>query len=159
MTMLTMTRIDESFARWEELLSLIMQSFAYMDGVIDPPSSAHRLTAQSLQDKAKAEIGFVVMDEDILVGCMFLKPEDKTLYLGKLAISADHQGKGIGRQLLAKAEETAKALSLPAIRLETRIELTGNHATFGRWGFIKTAENRHAGYDRSTSIEMQKMLG
>ncbi|MGG2477281.1 GNAT family N-acetyltransferase, partial [Rhizobium sp. BR5] len=24
------------------------------------------------------------------------------------------------------------------------------------WGFVKTAENAHAGYDRTTSIEMTK---
>ncbi len=35
-------RIDEGFDRYEELLSLIRASFAYMDGRIDPPSSAHR---------------------------------------------------------------------------------------------------------------------
>ena len=30
-------RIDESFRRYDELLVLILGSFAYMDGVIDPP--------------------------------------------------------------------------------------------------------------------------
>jgi GNAT superfamily N-acetyltransferase len=157
--MLTITRIDESFSRWDELLALIMHSFAYMNGVIDPPSSAHRLTAQSLEDKAKTEIGYVAIEDEALIGCMFLRPEETTLYLGKLAISKGQQGKGLGRQFLARAEETARTLSLPAIRLETRIELTGNHLTFGRWGFVKTAENCHAGYDHSTSIEMQKAIG
>ena len=37
---LTISRIDERYARHEELLALILGSFAYMDGVIDPPSSA-----------------------------------------------------------------------------------------------------------------------
>lgn len=157
--MQTISRIDATFSRWEELLSLIMGSFAYMDGVIDPPSSAHRLTAQSLEEKAKSEIGFIAEEDGRLIGCMFLKPEEKTLYLGKLAISAGQQGKGLGRQLLEKAEETARSLNLAAIRLETRIELIANHATFGQWGFVKTAENRHAGYDRTTSIEMQKAIG
>ena len=36
--------IPAGFERWEELLAVIRESFAYMDGVIDPPSSAHRLT-------------------------------------------------------------------------------------------------------------------
>jgi hypothetical protein len=41
-------RIDSSFNRWDELLALILASFAYMDGIVDPPSSAHRLTLASL---------------------------------------------------------------------------------------------------------------
>jgi hypothetical protein len=61
--------------------------------------------------------------------------------------------------LLAQAEALARELALPALRLETRIELVANHAKFGAWGFVKTAENAHAGYDRTTSIEMTKILG
>ena len=59
---------------------------------------------------------------------------------------------------LAAAEELARGLRLPALRLETRIELTGNHATFARWGFVRTAENAHPGFTRITSIEMRKAL-
>jgi phosphinothricin acetyltransferase len=41
------------------------------------------------------------------------------------------------------------------LELETRIELTENHATFARMGFIKTAETAHPGYERPTSIKMR----
>ena len=58
----------------------------------------------------------------------------------------------------AKAEAIARDLGKPALRLETRIELTGNHRRFGAWGFVRTAEKSHAGYDRITFIEMQKHL-
>ncbi|TWF52861.1 GNAT family N-acetyltransferase [Neorhizobium alkalisoli] len=157
--MIEIRPIDASFQRWDALLALILSSFAYMDDIIDPPSSAHRLTLASLAQKAHDEIAYVATDETgKLVGCVFCKPEAATLYVGKLAISPDHQGKGIGRLLLAKAEEVAANAGLRALRLETRIELVANHNTFARWGFVKTAENRHAGFDRTTSIEMQKQL-
>ena len=52
-------QIDPSYSQYEELLALIMASFAYMDGVIDPPSSAHRLTTASLTDKARDEIALI----------------------------------------------------------------------------------------------------
>ncbi len=42
--MIEIARTGEDFDRWQELVALIVSSFAYMDGVIDPPSSAHRLT-------------------------------------------------------------------------------------------------------------------
>ncbi len=156
--MTEIVRIDESFTGWEDLLTLIMSSFAYMDGVIDPPSSAHRLTPASLVQKARDETAFVAEEDGKLAGCVFLKPEHGCLYVGKLAISPAFQNRGLGRRLLSVAEDIARQHGLPALRLETRIELTGNHATFEKWGFVRTAENAHAGYARTTSIEMQKPL-
>lgn len=154
----TIKRIDESFDRYEELLTLIMGSFAYMDGVIDPPSSAHRLTVDSLKDKARDEIGLTAEVDGRLLGCAFLRPEPDFLYVGKLAVSPEAQGSGIGSRFLTEAEAIARDLGKPALRLETRIELTGNHRRFGAWGFVRTAEKSHAGYDRITFIEMQKHL-
>ena len=158
--MIEIAKIGEEFSRWQELLTLIMSSFAYMDGVIDPPSSAHRLTLENLAEKARVEIAFVALDGDEIVGCLFCRPEPPAcLYVGKLCVSPKAQGKGIGSMLLEQAEALARELALPALRLETRIELIANHAKFAVWGFVKTAENAHAGYDRTTSIEMTKFLG
>lgn len=156
--MITIVQIDETFDRVEELLALIMSSFAYMDGVIDPPSSAHRLTPDNLRQKIRDEIAFVAFDDGDMLGCISCKPEAASLYVGKLAVSPAAQGRGIGTALLRKGEETAHRLSLPSLRLETRIELVNNHRQFSSWGFVKTAENSHAGYERVTSIEMTKRL-
>jgi predicted N-acetyltransferase YhbS len=157
--MITIDPIRPDFADWQGLLALIMGSFAYMDGVIDPPSSAHRLTPETLAQKARDEIAFLAHDGETLVGCMFLKPEPPAcLYVGKLAVSPQAQGRGIGRKLLQVAQAEATRLGLPALRLETRIELVGNHATFSAWGFEKTAEKAHPGYQRPTFIEMRKRL-
>ena len=158
--MIKIAKIGEEFSRWQELLALIMSSFAYMDGVIDPPSSAHRLTLENLAEKARVEIAFVALDGDEIVGCLFCRPEPlASLYVGKLCVSPKAQGKGIGSMLLEQAEALARELALPALRLETRIELIANHAKFAAWGFVKTAENAHPGYSRTTSIEMTKFLG
>ena len=46
----------------------------------------------------------------------------------------------------------------PALELQTRIELTGNHAVFARLGFHETERTAHAGYARPTSITMRKAL-
>lgn len=158
--MMEIAKIGEEFNRWQELLALIMSSFAYMDGVIDPPSSAHRLTLENLAEKARVEIAFVALNGDEIVGCLFCRPEPPAcLYVGKLCVSPKAQGKGIGKMLLEQAEALARELALPALRLETRIELIANHTKFAAWGFVKTAENAHAGYNRTTSIEMTKFLG
>lgn len=142
----------------DALLALILKAFAGMDGRIDPPSSAHALTVEVLRNKARDEIGYVIEIEDRPVACLFCKPEPGALYLGKLAVDPDFQGKGFGRLLLVAAEELAQSLGLMSLRLETRVELTENHDLFRRWGFRNTAENSHAGFDRITSIEMTKRL-
>ncbi|MGH6809290.1 MAG: GNAT family N-acetyltransferase [Ensifer adhaerens] len=152
------SRIDATFDRYDELLALILNAFAYMDGRIDPPSSAHALTIEGLKEKAATEIGFVVADGPVLVGCIFCRPEIDCLYIGKLAVAAAHQGKGVGRRLLASAEEAARNRHLPALRLQTRIELIENHRTFAAWGFIETGRTAHPGFTRPTTVEMRKTL-
>ncbi len=157
--MIDISKVDDGFGRWDELLKLICEAFAYMDGVIDPPSSAHALTLENLRQKANDEVCFVARDENgKLLGCIFCKTEPATLYICKLAVSPLAQGKGIGAALCVVAEQTAQQLGLKALRLQTRIELIANHRTFGRWGFVKTEERSHAGYQRITYIEMQKPL-
>ncbi|WP_077962854.1 GNAT family N-acetyltransferase [Ensifer adhaerens] len=151
-------RIDETFGRQEELLRLILAAFSYMDGRIDPPSSAHALNTESLREKIADEIAFGVSDGERLVGCIFCKPEIDCLYIGKLAIAPETQGRGIGRLLLAEAEATARALGLPALRLLTRIELADNHRAFAAWGFVQSGTMCHPGFNRPTAIEMRKTL-
>ena len=158
MSDITIQRLNGSFGRWGELLDLIHTSFAYMDGRIDPPSSAHALTAQSLREKARNEIGYVARDGDKITGCVFCRVEPDSLYIGKLAVLPETQGRGIGKRLLTYAEAEARIRDLTILRLETRIELVDNHTTFAAWGFAKTAENSHPGFDRTTSIEMRKLL-
>lgn len=157
--MAAIAKIPPDFSNWEALLSLIMAAFAYMETRIDPPSSAHRLTPETVKQKAQDEICFLATDGDALIGCLFCKPEPPGhLYVGKLAVSPSAQGKGYGRALLDAAEAEARALALPALRLETRIELTENHRRFEAYGFRKSAERSHPGYDRVTFIEMIKPL-
>ncbi|KSV82338.1 MULTISPECIES: GNAT family N-acetyltransferase [Sinorhizobium/Ensifer group] len=151
-------RIDEAFDRYEELLALILGAFSYMDERIDPPSSAHALNIELLRQKIADEIAFGVRDGERLVGCIFCKPEDDCLYIGKLAVAPETQGKGIGRLLLAEAEATARALKLPALRLLTRIELIDNHRAFAAWGFVQSGTMCHPGFTRPTAIEMRKTL-
>lgn len=152
-------RTDENFDRWDELLALIKASFGYMDGIIDPPSSATRLTRLSLKEKASSEICTIALDRDRLTGCVFCRLEPfHSLYIGKLAVLPEAQGTGIGRRLMGAVEAMALDLGCQSLRLETRIELAANHATFGRWGFIRTAQKSHPGYDRTTFIEMVKKL-
>jgi GNAT superfamily N-acetyltransferase len=152
---ITVRRAPPDFSDWERVRALVLAAFADMDGRINPPSSAHRMTAQSM--KADADKGALLIAErgGDLVGCVFAQVKDDALYIGKLAVRPGLHGAGIGRKLVDAAREEARRRGLPMLELQTRIELTENHATFARMGFVKTAETAHEGFDRPTSITMR----
>jgi hypothetical protein len=52
---------------------------------------------------------------------------------------------------------TGPALGLDHLELQTRVELTENHATFRAMGFVETGRTAHPGYDR-TSITFRRAL-
>ena len=129
-----------------------------MEGRIDPPSSLVRWTPERLAEEAKA--GFAIIGETgaATVACAFAKPVGEALYLGKIAIDAALRGRGLLRQIFAIAEAEAGLAGCAALILESRVELTGNHAAFAACGFRKIDETAHEGYDRPTSITMEKRL-
>ena len=140
---------------WPGVLALIQRAFAGMEGRIDPPSSVHRLTAGGIAAQARTGEIWVVPP---LQACMFLTPKDGRLYLGKLAVEPALQGRGLARQLVALAEERARALGFAILELETRVELTENHAIFRHLGFVETGRKAHPGFDRPTSITFAKRV-
>jgi GNAT superfamily N-acetyltransferase len=143
-------RAPVDFADWHAVCVLIVDAFASMEGRIDPRSSALRLTAQSMAADAANGALLLARVGSTLVGCVFVRPKQDALYIGKLAVRPGLQRSGIGSALVG----AARALGLKALELQTRIELTENHAAFARMGFIKTEETTHRGHERPTSITM-----
>jgi GNAT superfamily N-acetyltransferase len=155
--MMRLVQADAS-TDFEAVLGLIRASFAYMESRIDPPSSMHRLTAASLADHAQEHELWLIQDGDDLCACVQFTRRPKCLYVGKLAVSANYRRRGLAARLMQHAEDRARVLALPALELQTRVELTENHATFAALGFVKTGESAHSGYNRPTSITMRKYL-
>jgi len=100
----------------------------------------------------------VIADHTRPVACAFLTRRIDHLYIGKLAVLPGFRGKGFARQLIDDAAKRAAADGFRYLELETRIELTENHAAFAKLGFVKTAETSHPGFERPTSITMQRQL-
>ena len=141
---------------WHALLTLIQSEFAFMDGRIDPPSSMHRLTADDIARQASAEEVWTIGSPP--VACVFLTRKGGALYIGKLAVATNQRGKGLARRLVDLAAERAKVQGLSTLELQVRVELTENQHAFAKMGFVETGRTAHAGYDRPTSITMQKRL-
>ena len=70
-----------------------------MDGVIDPPSSAHLLTPTDLRDKAASETGFLALRDGSDRRLRLRRRNGPTdFYVGKLAVEPAHAGQGIGKR-------------------------------------------------------------
>jgi predicted N-acetyltransferase YhbS len=145
---------------WPALLRLIQTSFAYMEGRIDPPSSMHRLTSAEIARHAETGEVWVIEDDTTHapVACVFLTPKKGALYLGKLTVATSHRGQGLARVLVETAQARARALGLPLLELQSRIELVENHAAFASLGFVQTGETAHPGFDHPTSLTFRKTL-
>jgi predicted N-acetyltransferase YhbS len=141
---------DPDTTDWASVLALVLTAFAYMEGRIDPPSLANRLTKEDMVAQAEDDSG--------LVGCVFLNPRTDAMYLGKLAVDPSRQGEGIGRRLFKASLAVAKAQKFAEIELRARIELTKNHTAFATLGFRETGRTAHDGYDRPTSVTMRCLL-
>jgi len=142
-------------AHWPPILALLHEAFAYMEGRIDPPSSLHALTPEALTRQSELGEIWVI---GAPVACVFLTPKPGALYVGKLAVAAGHRGQGLARHLIELADERARVLSLPALELETRVELVENQAAFRAMGFEEVGRTAHPGYDRPTSITYRRAV-
>jgi GNAT superfamily N-acetyltransferase len=141
---------------WAALHALLVACFAYMDGRIDPPSSLAAMPPETLRAKAGTETLVTIRAGHTLVACGFLADTGRSVHLGKLAVAPAHRGRGLAARIVAEAESMARRLGRPLLELSTRIELTANHATFARLGFVEVARTAHPGYDRPTSVTMER---
>jgi ribosomal protein S18 acetylase RimI-like enzyme len=79
--------------------------------------------------------------DGVLVGCVYLEPKGKRLYLSTLAVAPEAQGQGAGRQLLAAAEAYAHQHGCTRVLisvLSARPELV---AWYERHGYQRTGKS------------------
>jgi ribosomal protein S18 acetylase RimI-like enzyme len=138
------------------ILALLRAEFAYMTDRIDPPSSLAALTPAALAIHLRG--GEIWTIGQPPVACMFLTPRPDALYIGKLAVASSHRGRGLARSLISRAESRARDRYLPALELQTRVELVENHADFRALGFHETGRTAHPGYARPTAIIFRRVL-
>ncbi|NRQ33253.1 GNAT family N-acetyltransferase [Nonomuraea sp. NN258] len=82
---------------------------------------------------------------DGLEGLIVLVPEDGVLLVDNVAVRPELHGKGLGRGLLAYAEQEARRLGLPALRLYTNVRMTSNIALYTALGYVETGREELTG--------------
>jgi GNAT superfamily N-acetyltransferase len=146
-------------ALWPPMLALLRSAFAFMEGRIDPPSSLRDLTPEVLTAQARdGEVWVIDGTDGGIAACIVLTPKPGALYLGKLAVTEAYRGKGLARRLVDLAETRARERGLPALELQTRVELVENQAAFLAMGFVEVGRTAHAEYDRPTSITYRRAV-
>ncbi|MEV4011292.1 GNAT family N-acetyltransferase [Nonomuraea angiospora] len=92
---------------------------------------------------------------DALDALIVLVPEDGVLLVENVAVRPDRQGKGLGRSLMAYAEQEARRLGLPALRLYTNTRMTTNIALYESLGYVETGR---MGIEGRSAVLMRKQL-
>jgi ribosomal protein S18 acetylase RimI-like enzyme len=91
-----------------------------------------------------------------LSGVIVLHVEAGGLFVENVAVEPGQQHHGYGRQLMAFAEERARELGLPEIRLYTHERMIRNIALYTRLGYEEVERRVEHGFAR---VFMRKRLG
>lgn len=96
---------------------------------------------------------WVVDGPDAIDAVLVLMPDPDALFIDNVAVDPAHQGTGIGKFLLAFAENEARRRGLTALTLVTNEHMTENIAGYTRLGFVETARDLRRG---SHTVHMRK---
>ncbi len=97
----------------------------------------------------------VALADDRLAGVLVLKTSTDGFLADNVAVHPAYQGHGIGKTLMALAENEARRQGRDAITLYTHEKMTENQALYRRLGYTETTRRAEQGYDR---IYMRKQL-
>jgi GNAT superfamily N-acetyltransferase len=98
---------------------------------------------------------WVLEEGGVIAAIIVLLPGPNYLLLDNIAVSPTRQGVGLGRQLLAFAEDEALRRGYREIRLYTHQTMVENHRLYASIGYEETGRGSEAGYDR---VFMRKRL-
>jgi ribosomal protein S18 acetylase RimI-like enzyme len=83
-----------------------------------------------------------------VVGLLVLVPMDDHLLVENVAVDPAAQHSGLGRRLMARAEDEARALGLSELRLYTNELMTANVTWYPRLGYRETERRAESGFSR-----------
>jgi ribosomal protein S18 acetylase RimI-like enzyme len=159
---------DEPLSTWtvhpvqeadlHQLAEVIRSAFEEQRGLLDPPAGAFQETAASLLARLENSRGWLAELEGIRVACIFYRPEAEHAHLSRLAVLPEYRRMGIGRCLLAHAEELAARDGFTRVRLGVRAEISANREYYQRLGYRVIEEHSHEGYTKITVYILEKEI-
>jgi predicted N-acetyltransferase YhbS len=125
---------------------------------LDPPSGVLSETAAGVRHYLEHGGVIVAVAGTEIVGVVRYESYEDHVYLGRLAVLPSWQGRGIGRRLVAAVEEWTLLLGLDEVRLNVRLELTGNHDLYTHFGFVEDGLEAFARAPGRSYMKMKKVL-
>ena len=135
-----------------EVQALVRAAYApYLDRLpmVPVPLSADYGTLVS------AQACRVAATAERIVGLLVLWPRGDHLLIENLAVHPEAQRRGVGRLLLDRAEQEARAAAIDTVRLYTNAQMTENLGYYARHGYEETSRTGDTGLDR---VFLQKRL-
>jgi N-acetylglutamate synthase-like GNAT family acetyltransferase len=124
---------------------LVADAFGHYISRIGHPPAPMTHDYGALVDTARV---WVLENDGRLRGVLVNVAHPDHLLLDTVAVAPDTQGSGYGAVLLARAEQDARELGLPEVRLYTHLTMTENQTFYPRHGYVETSRGRQDGFDR-----------
>jgi N-acetylglutamate synthase-like GNAT family acetyltransferase len=124
---------------------LVVAAFGkYVDRIGRPPAP---MAADYAELLTTSRVWIIEHDGEV-VGVLVTQAQSDHLLLDTIAVAPTAQGGGHGRVLLERADQDARELGLPEIRLCTNEAMTENLEFYPRRGFHETGRGVQDGYHR-----------
>jgi ribosomal protein S18 acetylase RimI-like enzyme len=103
-----------------------------------------RIDADSLTEMMDKDGAVILLykQQEELQGCVYLEKQAFKLYLGMLCVDPEIQGGGIGKKLLAEAEQHALKLNCESIIMSVITQRHELISWYERHGYKKTGERK-----------------
>jgi len=107
---------------------------------------------------ADAQVWLLEDDSRKVAGLIVIEERDGALLIFSVAVDPAFQHRGFGRQLLAFAEEVARARGLAKLTLFTNAKMERNIAIYRRFGFVETRRRAHPTRGGFAIVDMEKLV-
>lgn len=118
--------------------------------------SDEAMVLQAMQQPASVFLKFTAANGTI-AGCVNLQQQDEKIYLGMFSVSPELQGGGIGKSLLAAAEQYAKQLHCTHIYMQVIAARTDLINWYMRHGYKDTGQRKPFVEDGITGKHLQPL--
>lgn len=111
----------------------------YQDRIADLPPMSKDCAGEIVRNQV-----WLAILNDRIVGALVLTPGDGFMKLANLAVRPEHNGKGIGRALVALSENEAASQGFGEMRLNTHVAMPENVGIYSRlgWKEVSTKGNK-----------------
>jgi ribosomal protein S18 acetylase RimI-like enzyme len=128
-----------------QVVRLVNAAYAkYLDRMEKPPAP---MLADYVRLISQGEVYVLAADAEI-TGLLALEAQDQALFIENIAVDPAVQGQGLGRRLIAFAEQYARERGLREARLYTNEVMVENLAFYRRLGFEEVERRVDDGYRR-----------